>query len=271
MHGRTPDASRSFDDHAPQRWPDDADRRPGGQQLGERVGDRRRRAAGSRSSVVARNDDVRKGKRAKRVSARNGGAVKLTTALWYTPSGRSINRMRRDERRRSPPDTRAASPAYKTDAGRKVLGGGGITPDVVASASRRSPRRDTAFRHALGTQVPKFRDALTDYALSLKATGAVTSPDFVVTPAMRAELLRRMESRGVTVDASTYERASTPGRSAARLRDRAIRVRRRRRSTRGGCMTTRLSAGGGMIGGAKSPRSCRAARSAPRYGSRTSS
>ena len=82
-----------------------------------------------------------------------------------------------------------------------MLGGGGITPDVILPSTPLSPS-DTAFQHMLGTQVPKFRDALTDYALSLKGSHAITSPDFVVTPEMRAELLRRMEARGVKVDAS---------------------------------------------------------------------
>jgi carboxyl-terminal processing protease len=36
----------------------------------------------------------------------------------------------------------------------------------------------------------------------------VTSADFVVTPAMRAELLRRMQARGITIDAKTYEAAA---------------------------------------------------------------
>ncbi len=56
---------------------------------------------------------------------------------------------------------------------------------------------------ALAKKVPQFNDALADYALSLKASHAITSPDFVVTPAMRAEFLRRLASRGVTLDAAT--------------------------------------------------------------------
>jgi len=139
---------------------------------------------------------------------RNGGAVKLTTALWYTPSGRSINRLRRDDTE-LPQDSSAANrPRYKTDAGREVLGGGGISPDVVVAPPPISAA-DSLFQRTLGAKVPQFRDALTDYALSLKATRAVTSPDFVVTPAMHAELFRRMESRGITMDASTYNAASS--------------------------------------------------------------
>ena len=137
----------------------------------------------------------------------NGGAVKLTTALWFTPSGRSINKKRPD------PDTPEADttgprPSYKTDAGRTVLGGGGITPDVILPPTPVMPA-DTAFPRALGQQIPKFRDALTDYALSLKASNTTASPDFTVTPAMRAELFKRMQARGVTVDSLTYASASS--------------------------------------------------------------
>ncbi|MGH7619316.1 MAG: hypothetical protein ACREPM_19030, partial [Gemmatimonadaceae bacterium] len=104
-------------------------------------------------------------------------------------------------------DTTKPRPTYKTDGGRTVLGGGGITPDVILPKTPVLPA-DTSFPRALGQQIPKFRDALTDYALSLKASKAVTRADFVVTPAMRAELYTRMRARGVTVDSTTYAGAS---------------------------------------------------------------
>jgi carboxyl-terminal processing protease len=64
-------------------------------------------------------------------------ALKLTTALYYTPSGRSIHRreaanpLAEDElaSRPAPPDT--AAPVFRTSSGRQVRGGGGILPDVV--------------------------------------------------------------------------------------------------------------------------------------------
>ncbi|MDQ6690767.1 MAG: hypothetical protein M3Z18_09690, partial [Gemmatimonadota bacterium] len=40
---------------------------------------------------------------------------------------------------------------------------------------------------------------ITDYALYLKATRGITSPDFVVTPAMRDEVWKRMKERGVDI------------------------------------------------------------------------
>jgi carboxyl-terminal processing protease len=69
-----------------------------------------------------------------------GYALKLTTAKWFTPSGRSIQRERKIVDGRfvdTPPDTneteasKKTRPAYKSDAGRTVYGGGGITPDLI--------------------------------------------------------------------------------------------------------------------------------------------
>lgn len=69
-------------------------------------------------------------------------ALKLTTAKYYTPSGRSIHK---DRHREEGLDLTEAAPAdaadavelprhekekYDTDAGRTVYGGGGITPDI---------------------------------------------------------------------------------------------------------------------------------------------
>jgi carboxyl-terminal processing protease len=95
-------------------------------------------------------------------------------------------------------------PTYKTDAGRAVLGGGGISPDVVLPRTAASAA-DSVFQRALGKQIPQFRDALTDYALSFAGKHTIAAPDFTVTPAMRAELLRRMRARGITVDSTVYE------------------------------------------------------------------
>jgi carboxyl-terminal processing protease len=149
---------------------------------------------------------------AQRVFRIRDGAVKLTTALWYTPSGRSINRPRdTDASDDDEPPVQADStkrPQFKTDAGRTVLGGGGIVPDVVVP-SRVASKHEKALQEALGAKVPKFRDAMVDYAIALKASRAVPSQDFVVTPAMRDELYRRMQARGITVERAVYDSAQT--------------------------------------------------------------
>ena len=95
-------------------------------------------------------------------------AVKLTTALYYTPSGRSIHRRvtqaavdddSADDDEDStatatPRDSARSRPVFHTASGRRVLGGGGITPDVdVVADSLVAPvaeveRRALAFRFA---------------------------------------------------------------------------------------------------------------------------
>jgi len=209
MRGRTPDVTQTFDDRAPQVWPDlpiavlvDTNTASAAEIVAGALQDHDR-------AVLLGAPTYGKGSAQNVFRIGNGGAIKLTTALWYTPSGRSINR-----KHLTPDDDSAgiiakrSPPTYKTDAGRTVLGGGGISPDVVLPRASTSAA-DSLFQRALGKQIPQFRDALTDYALSLAGTKTITSPDFSVAPAMRAELLRRMRTRGVTLDSAVYA-ASTP-------------------------------------------------------------
>lgn len=88
------------------------------------------------------------------------GAVRLTTARYRTPSGRTISRPAADEpddaeavepgEAGAPParDTTAADsaarPAFRTTGGRVVRGGGGITPDLVVKADSLPPMRGAA-------------------------------------------------------------------------------------------------------------------------------
>jgi carboxyl-terminal processing protease len=61
----------------------------------------------------------------------NNTGLALTTAFYYTPSGRSIQHpLRNSQLSTTFSDSGARRPKYKTDAGRTVEGGGGITPDV---------------------------------------------------------------------------------------------------------------------------------------------
>ncbi|MEA2765794.1 MAG: carboxyl-terminal processing protease, partial [Gemmatimonadaceae bacterium] len=137
------------------------------------------------------------------VSFGDQGGLKLTTARWFTPAGRSITRARPNE-----DDTDDPSPVkrerFRTDAGRVVYGGGGITPDVIAGDSV-IPIPEGNFIHALGANGGHFRDAVTDYALYVKATHGVASPDFVVTSAMRDEVWNRMKQRGIDIPRSVFD------------------------------------------------------------------
>ena len=57
----------------------------------------------------------------------------ITTAFYYTPSGRTIQKPLRDSALSQTFAAKPASelPTYKTDDGRTVTGGGGIQPDIV--------------------------------------------------------------------------------------------------------------------------------------------
>jgi len=208
MHARVATASRTYNDESPQPWP----RLPMVVLVDSLSASASEIVAGALQdhdrAVLLGTPTYGKGSAQNVYPLSNGGAVKLTTALWYTPSGRSINRKVPSDIVAPVDSTKSDRKQYTTDAGRKVLGGGGITPDLALPAPKLLPT-DSALQRALGKSIPKFNDALTDYALSLKASHAVTSPDVVVTPAMRAELLRRMQARGITLDTNLYN-ASTP-------------------------------------------------------------
>jgi carboxyl-terminal processing protease len=141
----------------------------------------------------------------------DAGALKLTTARWFTPSGRSIQKLHSDtasgdgDSAIAHPDTSRA--VYHTDAGRIVYGGGGITPDVIVPPD--TVHTVLAFQEQLGADVQQFRDALTETALAVKAAHQVSSPDFTVTPAMREALWAKVQSKHIGLDRARFA-AATP-------------------------------------------------------------
>lgn len=105
---------------------------------------------------------------------RTGGAIKLTTGRYYTPSGRSIHNIAHDRMlaaleddddsddeavaeslaTSTAPGDSTPRPVFKTTGGRKVYGGGGIRPDVLVAPDSLAPiaraveSRGIAFRFA---------------------------------------------------------------------------------------------------------------------------
>jgi carboxyl-terminal processing protease len=136
-----------------------------------------------------------------------GGGLKLTIARWFTPSGRSINRQRltgisADSLKK----LEEKAPKFRTDAGREVNGNGGIRPDIVVADTAAALAGLTLSR-AIGAKANEFRDVLTSYALSLRASGTIKSRDFVFTPQMRAEVIRRLAEKKVVIDSATSRAA----------------------------------------------------------------
>ncbi|TLY52247.1 MAG: S41 family peptidase, partial [Gemmatimonadetes bacterium] len=135
-------------------------------------------------------------------------ALKITTARWYTPSGRTIQRKSKNEEDQLAQaeaaelgrDTTKTDSAqiFHTDRGRVLLGGGGIRPDLFVAPDT-FDTAERAFIRALGNKITTYQDVRTAYALEVKTSGRVKSPTFVVTPDMADEVIKRVRARGVAV------------------------------------------------------------------------
>ncbi len=143
--------------------------------------------------------------------------LKLTTARWYTPSGRTIQRVTKSEQEQEAQvlaaqrgqDVKVDSAlVFHTDAGRAVYGGGGIRPDLFVAPDTFTAA-ERAFTKALGEKIPVFRDALASYALELKDGHQLPAPNFSVTDGMVDEIVRRIRAKGAQVPDSVLSGART--------------------------------------------------------------
>ncbi|WP_411280768.1 S41 family peptidase [Gemmatimonas sp.] len=141
----------------------------------------------------------------------SGGALRLTTARWYTPVGRSINRPAPRDRDDESDDSAEVSlpdtirPRFRTDAGRTVFGGGGITPDVITGDTT-TPTQVQSLARAMGKNAGAYRDAVAKQAQAQK--GRMNGPGDPVTPAMLDALYADLVSRGVAPPRSVFDSAS---------------------------------------------------------------
>ncbi len=143
------------------------------------------------------------------------GALKLTTAYYYTASGRSLQRPKpasgdEDEEDDAPGDTSAvdsapARPVFHTASGRTVHGGGGVEPDIEVKAdslvllARRIEERRIAVRFAGAHPGVSAGDAGTwgafvAFARTQGVSGADADFDAVRAPmerVLRREITRR--------------------------------------------------------------------------------
>lgn len=139
-------------------------------------------------------------------------ALKLSTARWYAPSGRSVGRSRATP---APPGDASAVPApvpgpsgpFRSSGGRLLPANSGIVPDLV---TRNAPLADSERQllRALGSDMSLFRDVLTSYARDLRGTGQIINERFSVTPAMRGNVRQRLQREGLRLSGETVEGAA---------------------------------------------------------------
>ncbi len=143
-----------------------------------------------------------------------GHHLKLTTASWYTPSGRSIDNQHAlaavsvvgsDEGTLGPVGEVAVArepEVFHTMAGRPVYGGGGIIPDVVVVDSLSEV--ESEFGSELNRNALSIRQLAFQFAVSWNGEHPGLGTEFVITSEMRAEFLSLLRGEGVEIDDESF-------------------------------------------------------------------
>lgn len=158
----------------------------------------------------------------------DGAGLALTSAKYYTPSGRCIQRDYKDvleylspedeegDGEETGPARDAASTqrkeSFRTESGRIVYGGGGITPDVFVKAPTLSRFAATLYARGL----------FFEFAVDYRARRSAVPRDFQITPAVREQFFKFVDAKpGLPFEGKTkvsYEAEADPS-----ILDRAIR------------------------------------------------
>lgn len=136
---------------------------------------------------------------------KGGSGIALTTALYYTPSGRSIQKQFSEQRHMDEDFALASTAAhpnartdFKSDKGRPLTGGGGIIPDVplVLQAYSRL--------HLVLEQSGSFTSYATEFLKSNKVT-----PEWEVTPQLLDQFKEYLYERQIQPNLQEWSRERT--------------------------------------------------------------
>lgn len=100
-----------------------------------------------------------------------GRLIRLTSGEWYTPQGRSLNRPRDREGRVIEQDE---IPEFTSRAGRTLLGGGGVFPDVEISNDTLSTREQALVSASVEAEIPltlRIQEAAFEVAQAARQAG----------------------------------------------------------------------------------------------------
>ncbi|HZN54902.1 MAG TPA: S41 family peptidase [Candidatus Polarisedimenticolaceae bacterium] len=160
------------------------------------------------------------------IPLRDGGALALTTAKYYTPSGRLIQRDYTDlddyflDAELEDDDAPAAAvpeatgrDVRHTDSGRTVYGGGGITPDYVVH-SEKEPLLLSRMRR---------ENLFFDYAVRYVASHPTLKQGFSIDDAVIADFRGFLGTRNFKYDAEAFDTSRKP--LELRLRSQIARVK----------------------------------------------
>lgn len=149
-----------------------------------------------------------------------GNYLKMTTARWFTPSGRSIQKPFRTDF--AALAGRAISmegdpvhvvdvtdrETFYTDAGRIVYGGGGITPDMTVMPDTLTST-EQIFREELAESELALRDATFRFSVQWVHDHPDLREDFEITPAIRDAFYNFIvQEKGVEVDRDLFDDAA---------------------------------------------------------------
>jgi carboxyl-terminal processing protease len=135
-------------------------------------------------------------------------AIKLTTARWYTPSGRTVQRPTSDSVGGFGNRTPSQAPRlYQSKAGRPIPDASGILPDLTVRSAPRS-EGERSLLMALGEDQGLFRGVLADFAANLKKTHPPKFQSFRITEDMRNQVYERLQQVGVDLARPVYDNAS---------------------------------------------------------------
>lgn len=137
-----------------------------------------------------------------------GAGLALTTSKYYTPAGRNIQRdyssvydyYMADETENGPEVPLANREQFKTDTGRTVYGGGGITPDVIV-------KQPTLSRT---TQLLEVRSAIFNYAVEYAAKHPELTKGIEITPAILEEFVHHASAAEIASESDIREALQKP-------------------------------------------------------------
>jgi len=135
-----------------------------------------------------------------------GAGLALTTSKYYTPAGRNIQRdytsvydyyMANGDEPEIPLSEREQ---FRTDTGRIVYGGGGITPDVII----KQPELSRV------SQLLEVRSGIFNYAVEYVAKNPGVTKDLVITDAMIEALVRHAADADIATETDIREALRNP-------------------------------------------------------------